>query len=1118
MNPSANPARALPARLPTRARRTTATPRRPLLGCLAALWVALVPLSSAHAQGHAVTSALAIAPSADLAGQSVTQLPDGRWLLAGGRTATGPVTDLKIRGADLNEDLPVHLLQARSGHTATVLPNGLVWVVGGVGRDGRVLADSELIDPVDGTVQALPTPGLTARTEHTALVLTNGEVLLAGGRDAEGLVLATAQRWNPRTQVALTVNSPLEVARYAHSAALLSSGEGWLSGGQNAAGQPVAHGELYDPRTALVSGGIASSDARLLASQVETTHPAAIMESVPAQNAVDVALDTVIGIRFNHRVPIERLSAAVITLVGPNGAVTGQVSGAERGMLAFFVPAQELRPATTYTLFITGLIDDQGQVVPRTSVRFTTHRIIAPAVSSPIPSLRIDVTPARTPAIPATTRPPARPATPTSAQVPKVEPAPAVSEAEDWVPTQANRFGRWHVIGLPGDPPTHVQDTVVTPLAAAPGTTALTGRVVRVNGLPLAGVAVSVDKATARTDADGQFILTGVPAGTVSVHVDGTGVAREGRHYTQHFIAAATRTGETTALPAVVYLSRVDPATEVAISSPASHDIVLTHPAIPGLEVRIPKGAVIRDQSGRVVTKVSITPVPMDRAPYPSPVPFSTYFTLQPGGAYVDGDPSQAIEVTYPNNEGLPAGTRVDFWNYDVTRGWRVYGHGTVTADAKQIRPDPDTRLREVMTFGIGVGGAYVPPGTGPTPGKPCSAGDPVDCPTGIFLHTATDLVVRDVIPISVSRIYRTNDNQTHGFGVGTNLSYGLWLSQAAANQQEIDLIQADGSRIAFYQNPTVPTQWQHATTPTGYYGATLTLVNNAYWLMQLTDGTTLRFLTENPVVSPLTSIIDRHGNTVTLTYAASTNPTAIAPLLTQITSPTGRYIKLYYDANARINQAVDDAGRSTSYTYDTQDHLISATDADGYTEGYGYDPVSNNLNLVTDKRGNAMVKNLFDANGRVSQQTLADGAVWKFSYTLNPNGTVAQTTVTDPRNYVRQVTMNAAGYPSSVISALGQPEQQTTTILRDPGNRPYSVTDALGRTTVTEYDPAGDVTGVTLLADTANQVSYSFTYDPVYHQLTSVTDPLAHTTLGQKCGALHIWPNGELSEMWSWR
>lgn len=86
----------------------------------------------------------------------------------------------------------------------------------------------------------------------------------------------------------------------------------------------------------------------------------------------------------------------------------------------------------------------------------------------------------------------------------------------------------------------------------------------------------------------------------------------------------------------------------------------------------------------------------VDRTPFPLPegVRVPIYFTVQPGGAYVE---PQGARVIYPNYMDLAPGTRVDFWNYDPARkGWHVYGQGTVTADGKQVVPDPGVRVYEL--------------------------------------------------------------------------------------------------------------------------------------------------------------------------------------------------------------------------------------------------------------------------------------------------------------------------------------------------------------------------------------------------------------------------------------
>jgi hypothetical protein len=143
----------------------------------------------------------------------------------GGFTATGSMT------------------VARWSHTATLLQNGKVLIVGGHDSSNQ-LVSAELYDPAAGTFMA--TGSMTATGQaNTATLLQNGKVLIAGGTpDGNGnTVLAGAELYDPGAG-RFTATGSMTVARWSHAAALLPNGKVLIAGGY---GTPSA--ELYDPAT-----------------------------------------------------------------------------------------------------------------------------------------------------------------------------------------------------------------------------------------------------------------------------------------------------------------------------------------------------------------------------------------------------------------------------------------------------------------------------------------------------------------------------------------------------------------------------------------------------------------------------------------------------------------------------------------------------------------------------------------------------------------------------------------------------------------------------------------------------------------------------------------------------
>ncbi|MBJ7312914.1 RHS repeat-associated core domain-containing protein [Rugamonas sp. CCM 8940] len=1129
---------------------------RGLAAALATLLIGSLALAQADATRPGADPAAApatatlrlLAPSPPAAlrpGQSATQLADGRWLLLGGLDAAGlPVADAELVDARATAATiatiattagappEAKLIQARSGHTATLLPDGGVLVLGGVDAAGLVVVTPEYFNPLTARFAALAEPGLIARSGHSATVLANGRLLIAGGVDAHGRAVPEAELYDPLKHRIERFNAKLDVARLNHLAALLPSAKVLLWGGVDQSQLALDHGELYDPLSQRFSP-LTGSAAGELANTLLPAGPPAVRDSQPAANEQSFPVDQALVLRFKQRMAVESLNPATVTLLGPHGAVALKVVAVEQGLLLFVTPLQDLLPDSRYTLFIHQARDQRQLALPFTSIGFSTAQLGRGATLVGAAEADGDLA-----GVPASGRAVADPAAapllssvPVSAAVAIAAPlgvlerqaiaaAEAVVQSEVWLPDASNRQGDWRA--RRGNSPLQS----LPPLQAPAGETALSGQVLGQNGRGLAHVRLSIGEQSAQSDATGRFLLRQLTPGIQVLEIDGAGARRADAQYGYYQVRVDVNARQTNVLHYTIWSSKLDPDGDLRLASPTTRETVVTSPRIPGLELRIPAGTVIRDHKGKIVTEINMTAIPTDRPPFPLPnLAVPTYFTIQPGGATLTSTNGQALKgarLIYPNFSGSAPGTRIDFWNYDTRgKGWYVYGQGTTSKDGRQVIPDADVVIYEFTGAMIALPSAAPP--VGPPPGgcggggaggggggggdecdadpnqppqPPGCAGDPVDCATGLFLQANTDLYIADIVPLKVARSYRPRDPTSRAFGIGSNLSYDFFLVGDTSPWTYQDLVLPDGGRIHYVRtspgtgyNDAV---YLHTASNTKYYGSTLRRGAGAcYWQLSMKAGGQIcfpeSFLSANARAAAAISIADRNGNTLTLGRASNGN-------LTRITSPGGRYIELSYDSGNRVVKASDNIGRSVDYEYDGAGRLVKVTDPLRQTEAYTYDAAHNML-TVRDKRGNLMVSNVYDANHRVARQTYADGKTNLFSYQLDAGGAVLQTDVSNENGVVTRLVFGAGGQLRSVTRALGLPEQQVETLERAAGTGLLlSRTDALGRKTAYTYDDNGNMLTQTELAGTAAALTSSVSYTSDFNRLASVTDGLGHT------------------------
>jgi len=195
----------------------------------------------------------------DRGGPSGTLLPNGQALIVAGFNNNGRSMNTAelynpASGTFSYTTYPL-LQQIDDRHTATLLPNGKVLIIGGWDDYNGITGGSELYNPSTGGFSwaAGTGPGSTTFLYFTATLMQNGKVLDAGGRCFAPSYVCT---WGQTTKatglydsvtdsVASTPPLPHDLAKA--TATLLQSGKVLVAGGVNNDGTTINISELYTP-------------------------------------------------------------------------------------------------------------------------------------------------------------------------------------------------------------------------------------------------------------------------------------------------------------------------------------------------------------------------------------------------------------------------------------------------------------------------------------------------------------------------------------------------------------------------------------------------------------------------------------------------------------------------------------------------------------------------------------------------------------------------------------------------------------------------------------------------------------------------------------------------------
>jgi Tol biopolymer transport system component len=203
-----------------------------------------------------------------------TLLADGRVLITGGTTGSPPAASLPVvlasyhrvvlaaTGADVVDSAELYdpatgrfsptgsMRTPRDRHTATLLHDGRVLVVGGAGESYSGTPVAELYDPATGGFASTGSM-LTERWGLAATLLHDGRVLITGGTSSDGKTFGTLEAYDPTTGKFRLVGS-MPDGTGAGSATLLADGRVLLLGGMQNDGSRwnvLTSAVIYDPAT-----------------------------------------------------------------------------------------------------------------------------------------------------------------------------------------------------------------------------------------------------------------------------------------------------------------------------------------------------------------------------------------------------------------------------------------------------------------------------------------------------------------------------------------------------------------------------------------------------------------------------------------------------------------------------------------------------------------------------------------------------------------------------------------------------------------------------------------------------------------------------------------------------
>ncbi len=272
----------------------------------------------------------------------------------------------------------------------------------------------------------------------------------------------------------------------------------------------------------------------------------------------------------------------------------------------------------------------------------------------------------------------------------------------------------------------------------------------------------------------------------------------------------------------------------------------------------------------------------------------------------------------------------------------------------------------------------------------------------GVVFPVKTDLFVGDSFPLAFTRTYFPRDDWSARNRIFLPHVYDPYLTGNRYPYTYLDWMLPDRQFI-HYQRISPGTGFADAVyenpSPGPVFGGSRVAWNGWGWDLVVEDGMTYlspeAYNATRPQQGSLVGIFDKEGNEVRLSRNRNGD-------LTEVKSPSGRWIRFQYDAGHLI-QAADSSGRKVEYEYDSNDRLRKVKYPSGQSTTYEYD-TSDRIVRAEDSLAGTIVAVEYAANHGVIARVTAEGRTYDFRYVRDEIPNSAHVDITDSQGEVTRV------------------------------------------------------------------------------------------------------------------